>query len=240
MRMVGYKKRIGVVAGAILAATATAAFAPSAYAQAVVPPQSEAFPQTYGEWAGRWVQYVYGLPAGQSPLDDATGAQCQFGQSGPVFFLVGTGGGSLTRSLCKVPADAGLFFPIVDIFCAVPDDGATRAEVITACSTDIIDKVDLKSLALEIDKKSVQNLSKYRASGFFPFTGAVPGSAATSCTGAPFPHCYESFRNDAYADGYWAMLRPLSVGQHTIHFHAAIPDFSFVLDVTYNLTVVPE
>jgi hypothetical protein len=212
-----------------------------ATAQSVVPPQGEAFPQTYGEWAGRWAQYVYGLPAGQSPLEDATGEQCQLGQSGPVFFLVGVGTstppGPLTRSKCKVPAGTGLFFPIVDIFCAVPDDGVDRQTVIDTCTTEGIDKADLKSLALEIDKKSVQNLSKYRATQFFPFTGAVPGSAVNSCTGTPFPHCYESFRNDAYVDGYWAMLRPLSIGQHTIHFHAAIPDFSFVLDVTYNLTV---
>ena len=33
------------------------------------------------------------------------------------------------------------------------------------------------------------------------------------------------------------MLAPLPPGTHTIHFHSELPDFGFVLDVTYNLTV---
>lgn len=33
------------------------------------------------------------------------------------------------------------------------------------------------------------------------------------------------------------MLAPLSKGGHTVHFQVEIPDFSFTLDVTYNLTV---
>jgi hypothetical protein len=44
-------------------------------------------------------------------------------------------------------------------------------------------------------------------------------------------------------DGFYVTLRPLDVGQHTIHFTAARggpldPD-PLELDVTYNLTVVP-
>ena len=35
------------------------------------------------------------------------------------------------------------------------------------------------------------------------------------------------------------MLAPLPAGEHTVHFHGAIPAFDFVLDVTYHLTVRP-
>jgi hypothetical protein len=40
-------------------------------------------------------------------------------------------------------------------------------------------------------------------------------------------------------DGYYALLKPLSLGNHTLHVHAEIPSQSFVLDVTYNLIVKP-
>jgi hypothetical protein len=37
-------------------------------------------------------------------------------------------------------------------------------------------------------------------------------------------------------DGYWVILNPLSVGQHTIHFSAQT-NTGFSLDVTYNINV---
>jgi hypothetical protein len=38
-------------------------------------------------------------------------------------------------------------------------------------------------------------------------------------------------------DGYYVLLKPLSVGNHTLHIHAE--STGFTLDVTYDLTVVP-
>jgi hypothetical protein len=238
MRKVAYKGRLAILASAVIVVLATC-HVPSANGQAVVPPQSESFPLTYGEWGARWWQYVFGIPEGENPLtDDPTGALCHLGQWGPVFFLVGTNtSGPITRS-CDVPADTGLFFPIINIACAIPDDGNTRAAIVDACSPSI-DAVDTKSLFVTIDGKSVQNLQKFRASEFFSFTGAVPGSAVNNCTGDP-PHCYEGFRNTAFQDGYWAMLRPLSLGKHVVHFGGSIPSIPFTVDVTYRLNVVPE
>ncbi len=40
--------------------------------------------------------------------------------------------------------------------------------------------------------------------------------------------------------GYWIMLAPLSVGNHSLHFHAEAQGmYAFTLDVTYALTVTP-
>ena len=38
---------------------------------------------------------------------------------------------------------------------------------------------------------------------------------------------------------YYIDLPPLTVGKHTLQFHAENTGAGFVLDVTYNLTVVP-
>jgi hypothetical protein len=46
------------------------------------------------------------------------------------------------------------------------------------------------------------------------------------------------------SDGYFVMLKPLSVGQHTIHF-GGTADLTplggplFIQDITYNITVSP-
>ena len=48
----------------------------------------------------------------------------------------------------------------------------------------------------------------------------------------PVPH-------DCVADGYWALLSPLSVGTHTIHFAGGFAS-GFSLDVTYHITVTPR
>lgn len=216
----------------------------------VVPPQSESFAQTYGEWGAQWWQFVLGIPAcangdpapctnpaeALNPLLDTTGAKCQVGQWGPVFFLVGTtdgifpGLGSATRS-CEVPADAALFFPINNISCAVPEDGNTYKEIKDLCSS-AIDQLDVKSLTLTIDGDNVKISNKYRASQRFSFTGPESGVYETCC--CTTPPCYVGFRDTAFSDGYWAMLNPLRPGKHTIHFGGG------GIDVTYNLTVTPQ
>jgi len=233
------KNHLAFAASAILAA-AVICHAQPAPAQAVVPPQTESFPLTYGEWGARWWQYVFGIPEGENPVtDDSTGALCHVGQWGAVFFLVGTSAPGPVSRTCTVPAESGLFFPIINAACAIPEDGNTREKISKGCK-DFIDLVDVKSLSVTIDRKSVQNLSKFRASEFFSFTGAVPGEGAGFCDPPVFPHCYEGFHDTAFADGYWVMLRPLSPGNHTVRFQGAIPSFSFAVDVTYNLTVVPQ
>ena len=60
--------------------------------------------------------------------------------------------------------------PIINIFCAVPEDG--DATTFTSTCKEAIDGVDPKSLLVTIDGKKVQNLYKsFRAGEFFAFTG---------------------------------------------------------------------
>ena len=45
--------------------------------------------------------------------------------------------------------------------------------------------------------------------------------------------------SSAVDDGYYAIVRPLRPGNHTLHYHAEVPDAGFVIDVTYHLIAVP-
>jgi hypothetical protein len=191
--------------------------------------------KTYNEWGAEWWKYVMSFPATTSPLNDATGANCAAGQSGPVFFLVGTPGGEATRDECVVPVGKSILFPILNGMCAVPDDGPTVAGMKKVC-TDTFDLVDVATVT--VDGREPDNLlDKYRfPSPIFSYTGAIDNpydSAMTWCA----PVCYEGFRESAFSDGYWVLLHPLPPGEHTISFTGAITDWGFRVAVTYNLTV---
>jgi hypothetical protein len=49
---------------------------------------------------------------------------------------------------------------------------------------------------------------------------------------------------EVVSDGFWVMLSPLTAGEHEIHFTGGVCDLAtgdpfFVVDVTYNITVLP-
>jgi hypothetical protein len=207
----------------------------------VVPPNEEAFALSYGEWAGRWWQWAgWGMPVATNPVTDSTGVDCALGQWGPVFFLTGSAGGPSVVRSCTIPPGKGLFFPLANFACAVPEDGATPAEAARVCS-DATDLIDIRSLKVTIDGVTLHNLGQFRTpSPVYSFTGNSPNFCSLNCCTNLTPHCYEGFHAQGVGDGYYVMLKPLSAGHHTLHFHAEIPDWGpgATQDVTYHLNVL--
>src|SRR5215469_9678414 len=71
-------------------------------------------PRSLPEFSAQWWQWALSIPTAQNPQLDTTGANCMIGQRGGVWLLAGTfGGGTAVRS-CSIPADAVLFFPVVN------------------------------------------------------------------------------------------------------------------------------
>jgi hypothetical protein len=239
---------IVVTGGILLGSLALAVFFPMTSTRAenreyassqVVPPDKEAFALSYGEWSARWWQWAgFGMPDVGNPIADPTGAQCAVGQWGPVFFLAGTTGGPPAVRSCAVPPGKGLLIPIVNFAGAVLEDGATPEEV-ASTAAGAADLIDVSTLSVAIDGVTVQNLGRFRfRSPVFSFTGSSPNLYSLGGCANLTPHCYEGFRAQAVADGYWIMLMPLRPGRHTIHFHGEVPDWGFVQDVTYHLNVL--
>src|SRR5262249_5180929 len=79
----------------------------------VLPPQSNAHGMSYAQWGDRWWLWNYSIPLPFNPVQDTTGAYAGVGQSGPVWFLAGTSGGNVVRTIV-VPPGKSLFFPIVN------------------------------------------------------------------------------------------------------------------------------
>ena len=145
------------------------------------------------------------------------------GSVGAFFFLGNNFGGTTVRS-CNVRPGQSISFSPAGTFCILHIDADTE-EGLRACVEETLPL--FTNLSVEIDGKPVNALENYRlVSALFDFT--LP---ADNLVGLP-PGTYQ-----AVIGGYFLMRTPLSPGQHVIHFHGEIPDFSFIFDVTYVLSV---
>ncbi|MFS8071505.1 MAG: hypothetical protein ACMG6S_34475 [Byssovorax sp.] len=247
------------VAVGALSVPGSAVEAPESHAKKAASAQSRLFPRqatpfgtSYEAWAAAWWQWALAIPKDQNPI---LGGPCELNQSGDVFFLAGTAGGSETRS-CTIPAGKGIFFPIVNVVVrSCPEYGdqvegyscevATDEGMLHQWATEWMGSD--QTLLLEIDGSSVDALDAYRAHSdaftdtspldvserFAPFcSGPIEANSCGVPVGSARP---------AVADGIWAMLHPLSVGPHEIRFAASVnqPGGGFSIDVTYNIVVAP-
>jgi hypothetical protein len=190
-----------------------------------------------------WWQYTLAQPAATNPLLDTTGANCALGQSGRVFFLVGTTGGKATRDQCSVRAGKFLFFPLVNAFDVhTPGDGLDDPDVLWDDFTSPEHLgFGVDSLRASVDGLAVRGLDpargRYRGCAG-PVRGCVRPFSLTFPDGNLFgldAGVYEP----AVADGFYLLLTPLKPGVHTIEFGGTGRlGGPFTVDVTYHLRVL--
>ena len=182
------------------------------------------------ELSAEWWQLFLSLPAAENPLLDDSGARCVSGQRGPVWFLVGAFGDPVTRE-CSIPEGTALFIPLingVDVNTSSQSASELRAEI-----DQCIDATT--TLTLVVDGHAVPRREIMRVRSRV-FAVSLPDDNVLGLPAGTY--------SPAVDDGYYALLAPLGVGQHTVHFTAArggcpISPDPFSLDVTYKLTVVP-
>ena len=239
-----------VAAGLLLAALVVApATADDDANAAVMPIQSRPHGQTYGEWSGAFWQWATSLPVGENPLFDAPGADGTEGQAGKVWFLGGTFlstevapgeyVGVADRAI-TVPAGTSLFIPIVnaeaDTFVDADPNDPNLEAVLRAKANALADAIDTDSLYLKVDGEPVRNLDLYRAESPLTYVPPLPEDNLYGVAAG----------TDGYlvGDGYYATLKPLPVGTHTIEFGGLVDatdllGITFELDVRYTVTVAP-
>jgi len=257
--MITSSRKLWLVAGlAIVLVAVSSAARAAGVGNLVVDPHSTVSGLTYGEWGAAWWQWVLAIPpCSTGPIDpnhptacagtpapnfDPTGASCGLDQSGPVWFLAGTAYntetfGAPTRS-CTIPAGKYIFFPIINLiddwpcppaFHFNPAPGKSLEDFLTNDANTYFTPVP--PMDVEVDGVTLPQPFRYRATS--PLVGftADPGWAVNDpcITGTP---------EVGVADGFWVMLRPLSVGHHTLHFRGGASP-GFVTEVTYHLTITP-
>src|SRR5215218_10121357 len=107
---------------------------------AIFPPDSQPYGLTDGEWTAKWWQWAYSIPTENNPMLDETGEDCAQAQNqtGPFWFLAGTGAGSVERT-CTIPAGKAILLPIINVE-GIRTAGETKEELL-AGSKELIDTV---------------------------------------------------------------------------------------------------
>ncbi len=187
-----------------------------------------------------WNRWALSQPWTDGPISDTTGEHCADSQEGPVWYLAGTNGGSAVRE-CDIPAGKQLFLPLVNTWTFFPpqlfptqesiDAGVSSMEAFVeqmhadTCSLtlridgqDVIADFDTMNEELHIsvmDPFEINLNDDHCAVGWFQGGGLMPAVAA----------------------GHYALLQPLTPGDHVVEFGGSLCEFQFSTGVTFLLHV---
>ncbi len=206
----------------------------------VLPPEANPFGKSYVQWSEEHWRWLFAIPGENHPaFQDGNVDISAYQPPGRVWFLIGSfsatpvanGFSAVANRTGVIPSGTALFFPIIDAEASTAEgNGTTRAELLAAARS-FLDPVS--GLACEVDGQAVPDLARYRFETPVFTWGPVPGDnllGLSAGTSAP-----------SVSAGYFVMLAPLPVGQHTIHFagNSGVSPNEFMLDITYHLLVVP-
>jgi len=191
----------------------------------IVPVEHSFHGMTYAQWGAEWWKWAYGAPASTNPVLDTTGEFADVDQSGAVWFLAGSFGETLSRTV-TIPADKFLFFPIVNSAWVGPPTMKIGRHHVESFVGDVLAVGDYWC---EIDGVAVPDLASYwvtMAAGEGYYIKLTDDNLFGVRAGRYGP---------TVDSGVYLMLRPLSPGEHTIHIRTEFGAES--IDVTYQLTV---
>lgn len=173
------------------------------------------------------------LPSTNHPVLDTTGEYCGIMQSEDnMWFLTNTlEGGSVNRN-CEIPNGRSIFVPVLVGECDYLTDPSIKDESgLRTCAWSFIKDA---TLTLSVDGKKLDIKNFGFSSGLFNLT-----LRNDNPYGAGLP----SGTTQSVAVGYYAILKPLSPGNHTIEFSSVVLDnptlstYAFAENVRYNIIV---
>lgn len=192
------------------------------------PMDSKPYNSTYGDWSAKWWIWALSIPEENNPITDQTGENCAINQQGPVWFLAGTTGGSVTRE-CDVPAGKAILLSPLNIECSYAEFPAMKTE------KELRDCAQWPGASVEvtIDGVKLQEIDKYNVQSPI-FDVVMPEN---NIFGAP------TGPTKAVSGGWWVLLQPLPPGNHQLSFGGSVLDNpttgsqSFATEATYNLNI---
>ncbi len=198
----------------------------------IYPSDSKPYGISYGDWTGKWSQWINSIPVNENPLRDTSGVNCAQKQSGPVWFLAGTDGGEATRK-CTIPYGKSILFPVISVYVTAMDNPEAKTENLlrekTTKAIDIVTHIQSSIDDSEISEADIHRISSPLFNLTYPESNFFNLPANTTDKGV--------------SDGYWIFLEPLSKGEHKIHLGGSVIDITptgnvnFVTDVIYNLVI---
>ncbi len=206
----------------------------------VFPPTAHPYGKSYAEWTILWNQVFMGFDCDHNPWLNP--GHVLFYESGPVYLMAGIKPPTTSENV-TVPHGKAILFPLTnyinDYPCPDPNfqpaPGQTMEEFLAegvAWFNSIV-----TDLSVTIDGSPLSNPGSYAfISPLFYFTGHPSLGDEEQCL---FDPCVTGEEQPAVNGGYYLMLKPLSKGTHTVHYHS-LTDFpwgAFEQDGTFNITV---
>jgi hypothetical protein len=186
----------------------------------------------YSQLAEDWWKWALTIPAPQNPLLDNTGEFAHINQSGPVFYLAPTLISDQSREVTISPGQY-LFFPVVTVAVVNgEDEHFTEAEMRTQLD-DFLGATSV--LYARLNDSQILHLFRYRVA-------TPPGGFEVDLPDDNIYALPAGRYSPAVADGWWLLLEPLPVGQHTLRFEGGTDDPAnpvLSTGVTYTI-IVPE
>lgn len=236
------KSTLGMILGFVLTSN-------MAIAVDIFPAGTPVFGRSFNAWSAEWWQDFLSISSSVNPMLDTNGGKCVVGQRGPVWFLAGTFGtlsGPITRH-CSIPEGKALFFPVLNAVwfntpnvCGQGPENLSVANLRTLAAGDV---AKATTLSAKVDGQAIPDLNidnlNFRVKSTI-FDIALPQNNVFDpiCANAGLGDVPGGIYSPSVADGVYVMLKPLSVGSHTVRIEAANTD-GLSLDVTYKLKVVP-
>jgi hypothetical protein len=178
------------------------------------------------ELSAEWWKWAMSSTDEMNPVRDISGAHCNAGQQGNIWFLAGGFGSSLIRRNCTIPAGKYIFFPIInEVYWPQEEDTAyTCAEAIRDA---VVDNDTAIELFVELDGKAIKNPKRFRArtKNCFDVFERIPAGRKP----------YRAY--PSASDGYWILLKPLKAGKHTLKFGGQYLHGNNLQDIEYELSI---
>ena len=191
-----------------------------------------------GEFAGetaQWWHWAHSIPSSTNPIAEDGAVNCAAGQSGDVWFLGGTNGGTADRT-CSIAHGKALFFPLLNIehINGPGDCGHTSGCTVDEKRVQVDGVMDMAcNLAATLDGKPT--LFSYP-------TVRVQSTPYSIVIGADDIFGIPAGVTDrqTIAEGYWVYIPSLTPGMHDLQFQGAACDPTthepfFATDVTYHI-----
>lgn len=173
-------------------------------------PAEKPYGLSFGEWTVKWWRWIVSIPIERNPALDYVGQNSGANQTAPVWFLAGTfGENKRPIRKCTVPRNMAFFFPIINYEINQLEDSSLKSD--QEMISHVVD--DINDIIKKVVTVDGNNIPAYRVQSspevFYLNLGP------SNCLGLK-PGLVK-----VAADGYWAFLKPLSIGEHEIFFHGS-------------------
>jgi len=194
---------------------------------------------TYGQWTVKWWQWLLAIPSASNPALDETGKNTQKMQKDSrVSFLAGTFVNTikLPRRNLTLSAIKPILVPAINYQANFIEDPIFKDEfeLRSHVKTDIN---DIAHTSIIVDDSPIPTFRVSSDPILFPVQIAndiphgVNGVDTGWITG-------KGGSTHATADGYWAFLKPLSKGKHTIHLAGSCSGGTRSTEAFYDLELI--